>query len=118
MSEILDMGIINGVMRIDEDDETFYFSMVQVVFDEAGQMFLDIETGIKNEDYSSLREVAHKFKGRSSTLGLNALADQLGKVELLSRDKADITEIAGIFEKIPELLEQTRLEVENLKKGV
>jgi HPt (histidine-containing phosphotransfer) domain-containing protein len=118
MSNILNMDIINGVMQIDEDDATFYFSMVQVVFDEAEEMFTGIEDGVNNADYTGLRNVTHKFKGRASTLGLEALAEQLGIMENLSRDKGDMAEIINIAEKIPELLEQTRLELENLKKGV
>ena len=115
-ASVLDMDIINSVMSLDEDDDSFYFDMIETVYEEADQMFIDIETSISSKDFDNLKATSHKFKGRAKSLGLTALGNVLEKIEHLATSEKDMEKIISLNNQISDLYEQTKKEIASIKK--
>ena len=115
-ASVLDMDIINSVMSLDEDDDSFYFDMIETVYEEADQMFIDIETAINSKDFDNLKAISHKFKGRAKSLGLSALGNVLEKIEHLATSEKEIEKIVSLNNQISGLYEQTKKEIASIKK--
>ena len=80
--------------------------MVSAFFDGTTRRVEQLAHAVEGGDWSTIAYIAHNLKGSAASLGLSALENSAGQLEMCARKEADV-EIAGVFDTFSALLESS-----------
>src|SRR6187549_193321 len=97
MSEIIDLTFLNSFTGGNQEKNSKYIKMF---LQHAPVLFGDIQTGLKNADWPSLKTSAHSLKPQISYMGIKS-AEEL--IKTIERDAGDKTNLENLSEKVAAL---------------
>ncbi|SMN21354.1 similar to Saccharomyces cerevisiae YDL235C YPD1 Phosphorelay intermediate protein [Maudiozyma saulgeensis] len=84
--EIINWGILNEIISMDEDDPDFSKGLIIQFIDQAETTFGEMDEQLnKSKDLSELEKLGHFLKGSSAALGLQRIAWSCERIQNLGR---------------------------------
>lgn len=83
MTDSVDASMINELKDLMEDE---FSLLIETYITDSDQRLTDLEQAIDGKNAEQIRELAHAFKGSSSNLGAQPLADICFELENMGRD--------------------------------
>ncbi len=109
-AKIYDLSFLKETF--DNDPEVIQ-NVLQIFIEDTPEDYEKLKTGIKDQDFLTTKEIAHKLKSSFKTIGLNNEATFLQEIENTSRQGADFVQIEALFKKLDQNFPQILREIEN-----
>ncbi|KAF8987271.1 hypothetical protein CPC16_004179 [Podila verticillata] len=116
---IVDHSTFDQLLELDDDEHRFTRGLVWRYFDQAEEIFNDMESAVASKNFPELSRLGHFFKGSSAALGLTKIKESCEKLQRLGNLK-DTVELKPITSSeaetsIRELLGQMRKEYDEVE---
>ncbi|MBA3704527.1 MAG: Hpt domain-containing protein [Bacteroidetes bacterium] len=93
-------------------DPDFVKEMIDIFLVDNKEEIQVLEKSIQNQDYLSIKEIAHKMKSTVAFVGIDKLIEnELGEIERLTLDKSEIQKIEGLFVKVKDICQKAAEEL-------
>ena len=116
MEKIVDLTYLNSMA---DGSTEVIIEMIGLFKQQIPEFTGEMETHLKNEDWLALSKIAHKAKSSITIMGMNDLADELKRLELLAKEAKNIEDYPAVIEKFKtdcqRAVRELDEEVENLK---
>jgi len=100
-ARIYDLGYLKELAAGDED---FVIEMVEYFVEHALEVLNSCENELKNQNWKALRELVHKFSPNLNLMGLTEAVKMANRVEYLSENQIELTEISTLLVAINEMV--------------
>ena len=118
-SPILEAKMLLSIQDLaGDDDPDFLNSLINLFFDRAPKILIEIQTAIDNKDSYKMERSAHSLKGSSGNLGAKVMMKTCEELEIMGRNK-EIDSAQEILDRLKETFVKTKFELESnwLKKA-
>ncbi|NAS29754.1 Hpt domain-containing protein [Flavobacteriaceae bacterium R38] len=102
--------------KIDElsgGDEDFRLSVISVFLEEIPQDLAILKEAIKNQDFESIYQHAHKIKPNVDLLGMEEVRQKVLAIEKQGRNEKDMGIINGLFPFVEETINNVIIELKD-----
>ena len=96
MTDSIDKSMIEELKELMEDD---FPVLIETYIQDCDERITGLTTAIADSDSTEVRELAHAFKGSSSNLGAQKLADLCFSLETMGRED-DLGRAADTFDSV------------------
>ena len=89
--------------------------LIDMFRDQSGEISREMRSCLMNNDFSSLGKLAHKAKSSVAIVGLNGLAEMLGKFELMTKERKQTEQYEAYITRFDQ---ETKIAVKELDQYV
>lgn len=93
----VDLSYLN---EIADGNAEFIIDMIDIFLEQTPLYFVQLETAIREGDWKSTGDVAHKIKPTLAFMGVNEAKEQMAEIERKARSLDGVYEIEGKFASI------------------
>ena len=97
------------------NDTNVILELISIFTSQLPELKEGIQTYYKQKDWKNLKEIAHKAKNSFMIVGAENQADNLKKIEIISQDEKNRSQLAPLIENFLKSCEKIVEEIEQLK---
>ena len=100
-ADVLNMGIIDGILELDDGDCELLLELVTSFFSDFNSDFNILQKSINDSNFDLIDKTAHKLKGAAANLGMKMFADSAYAIEKKGKEK-DLEHLDHLMENLNE----------------
>jgi HPt (histidine-containing phosphotransfer) domain-containing protein len=107
---------LNYLYELSKGDMGFIREMIDVFLAENSGELDSLEKKIGEEDYSQIKQIAHKLRSSIPYVGLDArIGQEIADIEELARQEEDMDKIKSLFKKVRTVCNDALAELKSFK---
>ncbi len=111
------VGDLSFLRETFDNDHEVIKNILQIFIEDTPKDYEKLKLGVKNQDHTITKEMAHKLKSSFDTIGLKNEASILRRIEDVLKQKVEFSEIKRLFQKLEQSFPQIIREVgESIKE--
>ena len=92
--------------ELSDDDVGFKASMINQFIDNLPKNINEMRDSYEKKNWESLRRIAHKFKPQLGFMGINAISDDIEKIEQYAYNESALDKIPNLINKADEVCQK------------